>query len=407
MKKHTLARFRALLVLFAAAASVTCSGGPTPPPPPPPPPPGAPVVDAGQGGSLPVGMAFSLSATFSDTSANGAPWDYGIDWGDGTTATGSKSSVAPITGTHTYAAEGNYEVKVSVTNSHDATGTNSVTVDATSPVIIAAGDIGDCARTSDDATGSLLDANPGIVMPLGDNAYVSGTPTEYANCFDPAWGRAKNRMRPVLGNHDYYNPGATKNADGYFGYFGAAAGDPAKGYYSFNLGSWLVIVLNTGTEAPGYIAAGSAQEQWLRSLLASHSEQCAVAMFHHPQFSTVSGRPFVRPETTPLWQALYDGGVDLVLNGHDHTYQRFKPMKPDGTADASFGIRQITAGTGGGEGLYAFGDANANLEVRNDDTFGVLKVTLKNGAYDWRFIPAAGQGSFTDSGSANCHGRPS
>ncbi|MFN2570966.1 MAG: PKD domain-containing protein [Gemmatimonadales bacterium] len=402
---------RMLPLGFALAAACSSPTPPSPPaPPPPPPPPGAPVVSAVTGGTLPVGTTFELSATFNDTSVNASPWSFDVNWGDGNSSSGSKDAIAPIAQSHTYATEGNYTVTVSVTNHHAATGTKTASVAATSPVIIAAGDIGDCDRTSDNATGDLIATLQGIVMPLGDNAYLSGTATEFANCYDPAWGRQKARTRPVAGNHDYYNTGATKNADGYFGYFGASAGDPSKGYYSFNLGSWLVIVLNTGTESADFIAAGSAQEQWLRALLSSHTEQCTVAMMHHPQFSTVTDRPFVRTETTPLWQALYDGGADLVLNGHDHTYQRYKPMRPDGTADASFGIRQITVGTGGGEGLYGFGSTNPNLEVRagngENGTYGVLKLTLKNGSYSWQFMPAAGQGSFTDSGSANCHGRP-
>jgi hypothetical protein len=395
------------LTLLALAAN--CKNGVTPPspPPPPPPPPGAPVVSASGNGSLPAGTTFNLSATFTDTTSNASPWNYGVDWGDGTNVSGSKSSISPIAGTHTYTAEGKYQVKVSVTNNHGATGTGSLTVDATAPVIIAAGDIGDCNRTQDNATGALLPTLQGIVVPLGDNAYASGTPTEYANCYDPAWGNAKDRTRPVLGNHDYYNPGPTKNANGYFGYFGQAAGDPNKGYYDFTLGNWLVIVLNTGTENPDSIKAGSRQEQWLRAELASHSQPCAVALMHHPQFSTLKDRPFIRPETTPLWQALYDGGADLVLNGHDHNYQRFKPMRPDGRADAAFGIRQITVGTGGGEALYSFDSTAAPpaLEVRNSVTVGVLKLTLHSNSYDWQFIPAAG-GTFTDSGSGNCHGRP-
>jgi len=410
MKNKTLLRLHGALLLIAAVAcrGATPPSSPPPPPPPPPPPAGAPVVTAGHDDKLPVGMTFDLNASFTDTAQGAAPWSYGVDWGDGTSdVTGSKSTISAITATHTYAAEGNYQVKVTVTNSLSKSGSDDLTVDATPPVIIAAGDIGDCNRTSDNATGALLDTISGIVMPLGDNAYVSGTPTEFATCFDPAWGRAKDRMRPVAGNHDYYNPGATKNADGYFGYFGAVAGDPAKGYYDFTLGSWLIVVLNTGTEAASYIAAGSPQEQWLRSELASHSQQCTLALMHHPQFSTVTDRPFIRPETTPLWQALYDYGADLVLNGHDHTYQRFKPMRPDGTADAAFGIRQITVGTGGGEGLYGFGPTVPNLEIRNDDTFGVIKLTLKSGGYDWKFMPAPGQGTFTDSGSGTCHGRPS
>lgn len=398
-----------LLSLGLFAFAVDCKSPTLPPPPPPPA--GAPVVHAGQDVSVQVGTPYQLAATFNDTTTNAAPWEYGINWGDGSNTTGTKNTISPITGSHTYASAGTFEVKVSVTNSRGMTGNGSLTVGATeapAPVILAAGDIGDCNRTTDNATGALLETLQGTVMPLGDNAYESGTPTEFADCYDPAWGAVKGRTRPVAGNHDYYNPGATKNADGYFGYFGSAAGDPAKGYYDFTLGSWLVIVLNTGTESGSFIAAGSAQEQWLRAELAKHSGLCAVAMFHHPQFSTLKDRPFIRPETTPLWQALYDGGVDLVLNGHDHTYQRFKPMRPDGTADAAFGIRQITVGTGGGETLYAFDPSvtNPNLEVRNSDTWGVLKLTLHPSSYDWQFIRATG-GSFTDSGTGTCHGRPS
>ena len=401
MNTRAIVRALGLAVLVVAA---DCKS-PTPPSQT-----GTPVVNAGQDASVEVGTPFQLAATFTDTTANGAPWDYEIAWGDGATSSGTKNTVSTITGSHTFTQKGDYQVTVSVTNSRDKTGTGSLTVgatDAPAPVILAAGDIGDCTRTTDNATGQLISTLSGTVMPLGDNAYTNGTPTEFANCYDPAWGNAKNRTRPVAGNHDYYNPGATKNADGYFGYFGSAAGDPSKGYYDFVLGSWLIIVLNTGTENPNFIAAGSAQEQWLRAELASHTEPCTLALFHHPQFSTLAGRPFIRPETTPIWQALYEGGADLVLNGHDHTYQRFKPMRPDGTADAQFGIRQITVGTGGGESLYAFDSTvtNPNLEVRNSDTWGVLKLTLHSNSYDWQFIRATG-GTFTDSGSGNCHGRP-
>jgi len=406
MKSRAFGRLRGLLIWFAAAASFTCSGGGGTGPS------DKPVVIAGSDAHVMVGTPYTLSASFSDTADQG-PWSYQVTWGDGNQSTGTKSSTGTISATHTYGQQGDYNVGVVVTNSEGQSGDGSltVTVAAPAPVILAAGDIGDCDRTSDDATGALLDTIPGTVMPLGDNAYVSGTPSEYANCYDPAWGRVKNRTRPVPGNHDYYNPGPTKNADGYFGYFGAAAGPDKKGYYDFTLGSWLIIVLNTGTENGDSIKAGSAQEQWLRAELASHSQQCTLALWHHPQFTTVTGRPFIRPETTPLFQALYDGGVDLLLTGHDHTYQRFAPMRADGTADAAFGVRQITAGTGGGEGLYGFGPVTPNLEVRagngEDPTFGVLKLTLHDSSYDWKFIPAPGFGSFTDSGTGNCHGRPS
>jgi hypothetical protein len=398
-----------LAALALAALAADCKNGVTPPSPPPPPPPGAPVVTAGRDSTIQVGTTFGLSATFTDTSSGGAPWNYGIDWGDGTNTTGTKNAIAPITGTHTYTTEGNHELKVSVTNSFGRTGTDQLAVDATAPVIIAAGDIADCNRSQDDATGALLPTLSGIVMTLGDNAYVNGTPTEFATCYDPAWGNAKNRTRPVAGNHDYYNPGATKNADGYFGYFGAAAGDPTKGYYDFTLGSWLVIVLNTGTESASYIAAGSAQELWLRAELASHSQACVLALWHHPRFSTVSQKDPIRPEVGALWDALYQYGADLVLNGHDHVYERFAPQKPDGTLDNAFGIRQFTVGTGGGESLYAWQDPtpppSAHIEARDNETVGVIKLTLHSNSYDWQFVPAAG-GTFTDSGSGNCHGKP-
>lgn len=394
MKSRAIARLLGLVILLAAVDCGT-DGGPN----------GDVVVTPGTNASVPLGAPYTVTATFVDSS-NAAPWSYEIDWGDGHHSTGTKSSVSPISESHAYSVAGSHVVDIRVTNNGGITGSGSLTLTTTDPVIVAAGDIGDCARTTDNATGALAEAIPGIVMPLGDNAYPNGTPAEFANCYDPAWGATKARTRPVAGNHDYYNPGPTKNAAGYFGYFGAAAGDPAKGYYRFALGSWLVVVLNTGTESQDSIRAGSTQEQWLRAELASHTGQCVVALFHHPQFSTVTGRPFVRPETTPLWQALYDAGADLVLVGHDHAYQRFKPMRADATADAAFGIRQITVGTGGGEGLYGFGDTNANLDVRNNDTYGVLKLTLRNGGYDWQFIAAAG-GTFTDSGSDTCHGRPS
>ena len=274
---------------------------------------------------------------------------------------------------------------------------------AVDAVIVAAGDIADCSRTADDATGSSLDTIPGIVMALGDNAYPDGTPADYANCYAPTWGRHKPRTRPVAGNHDYHTPGAA----GYFGFFGASAGEPAKGYYSFTAGSWLVIVLNTGTDKPVNYEAGSAQELWLRNELGTRSQQCVLAVWHHPRFSTTVDRPAIRPAVTALWNALYENGADLVVNGHDHSYQRFAPQKPDGTADVEFGIRQIVVGTGGGEGLYDFAPVppGSNLEVRNNDTWGVLKLTLKPGGYDWTFIRSAG-GAFTDSGSGTCHGRP-
>ena len=367
-----------------------------------------PAITAGTSTVVPVGSSFELSATFSD-GADG-PWTWAIQWGDGATQSGSRSSAGTITATHAYTSESSYHVQVSVTDKFGAVGSDTVTITVSAPVLMAAGDIGDCGPTRwyDDSTGALLKRFEGIVAPLGDNAYERGTPTEFATCYDPAWGAVKNRTRPVPGNHDYYNPRAdsVKNADGYFGYFGASAGDPTKGYYSYTLGSWLVIVLNTGSERSGDISAGSPQEQWLRAQLSSSAQQCTVVMFHHPRFTSTLDRPWLRPEVKALWDASYQYGVDLILNGHDHGYQRFAPQTPDGVADPTFGIRQITVGTGGGEGLYQYGPTVDNLLVRDNTSYGVLKVTLRAGAYDWQFIPITGQ-SFTDSGSGTCHGRPS
>ena len=406
MKSRAIVRLRGFVFLLAAAACGGSGGGGTGPK-------NAPQVTAGTNSSVPVGMTYNLSATFSDTT-NSAPWSYTVAWGDGQTASGSKTSVSPITATHTYDAEGNYKVTVTVTNQQNESGDASLTVSATAPVILAAGDIGDCTRLSDDSTAMLLDTLQGIVVPLGDNVYENGTPDEYANCYAPTWGRQKARTKPVPGNHDYNCgyvaglPGCTSPAAGYFGYFGAAAGDPATGYYSYTLGSWLVIVINTGTDKPVNYAAGSPQEQWLRSVLASSSQQCVLAMWHHPRFSTVKDRVPVTTWTEPIWNALYEYGADLVLNGHDHAYQRFAPMRPDGTRDDAHGIRQIAVGTGGGETLYSWADSlppRQNLEVRDNRTHGVLQLTLRSGGYDWKFVPASGA-TFTDSGSGSCHGRP-
>jgi hypothetical protein len=363
----------------------------------------APAVSAGPDKPVPVGATYALSATFTD-GADG-PWSYTIQWGDGASENGTTTSQSAITATHTYTSESSYRISVNVTDKFGAKGSDSLNLTVTAPVLIAAGDIADCLRTGDEQTGDLLDGIEGIVVPLGDNAYQTGTPDEFATCYEPNWGRQKGRSRPVAGNHDYYCLGCTTAAEGYFGYFGAAAGDPAKGYYSYTLGSWFVIVINTGTEKAADLAAGSPQEQWLRAELASHSQQCVLAMFHHPRFSTVLARPQMRPEVKPIWDALYQYGADLVLNGHDHAYQRFAPLMPDGVVDPAYGIRQIAVGTGGGETLYQFGAAVPGLEVRDNETLGVLKVTLRQGGYDWQFVPVAGK-TFTDSGSGNCHGRP-
>jgi hypothetical protein len=275
--------------------------------------------------------------------------------------------------------------------------------EADSPaVLVGAGDVASCREiTGAEATAKLLDAIPGTVFIPGDLACPDGTPEEFANCFEPTWGRHKARTRPSTGNHDYH----TKGAAPYFAYWGDAAGDPSKGYYSYELGTWHVVVLNSNCAEIGGCDIGSPQERWLRADLAAHPSACTVAYWHHPLFSSGAKASHARhPEVRPLWQALYDAGAELVLNGHEHNYERFAAQDPNGEPDPEHGIRQIVAGTGG-RNLDPLPDPQPNSEVREDSTFGVLKVTLKAKGYDWEFVPVAGK-SFTDSGSGTCHDAP-
>jgi hypothetical protein len=261
------------------------------------------------------------------------------------------------------------------------------------PVLLAAGDIGNCSVSTDTATGNLLDGLPGTIALLGDIAYTSGTTSEFANCFDPVWGRHKARMRPSPGNHEYYTSGAS----GYYGYFGAAAGDRTKGYYSYDLGAWHVVVLNSNCASVGGCGAGSPQEQWLKADLAANPRACTLAYWHHPRFS--SGSHGNSTATSALWQALDAAKADVVLTGHDHDYERFAPQDVNGAARAD-GIVQFVVGTGG-TSLRSFGTVKANSVSRNSTTHGVLKLTLKASSYDWQFVPVAGK-TWTDTGSRAC-----
>lgn len=272
------------------------------------------------------------------------------------------------------------------------TGTASETAAAAGTVLVGAGDIADCDSPGDEQTAALLDRVAGTVFTAGDNAYSDGTDEQFTRCYAPGWGRYKSRTRPAPGNHDYGSSGAGP----YYHYFGARAGTAGLGYYSYNMGSWHVISLNSNIS----MRRGSTQERWLRGDLAAHSGACVLAYWHNPRFSsgTEHGSD---PRSRPLWQALYDFGADLVLAGHEHNYERFAPQTPDGTADPTRGIREFVVGTGGAE-HYALGPPIANSEVRNGDTWGVLKLTLLPGQYRWEFIPVAGM-TFSDSGSGRCH----
>jgi hypothetical protein len=263
-------------------------------------------------------------------------------------------------------------------------------------VLIGAGDIADCGDLAGaEATAKLLEANPGTVMALGDLAYPNGTPDDF-KCYHKTWGRVKDRTRPAVGNHEFHSTGASY----YFQYFGSPAGDPKTGYYSYDLGAWHIVVLNSECQQVGGCEAGSSQEKWLRADLAAHPVGCTLAYFHKPRFS--SGLNHGNdPEVGAFWKALYDYNAEVILNGHDHDYERFAPQDPGGNADPKRGIREFVVGTGG-KNHREFGIHKSNSEVRNNHAFGVLKLTLKTTGYDWKFIPEAGK-TFTDSGSGSCH----
>ena len=312
------------------------------------------------------------------------------------TGTPTQTPVPTIAATNTPTPTATSSAAATATNTPVPTATSTPTpgsaVDAT---LIAAGDIAFCGSSGDEATAALLDTLPGSVVTLGDNAYESGTATEFAQCYDPTWGRAKARTRPATGNHEY----AAGNAAGYYAYFGAAAGDATKGYYSYDLGSWHVIALNAQCAFVGGCGAGSPQETWLRADLQAHPAACTLAYWHQPRFS--SGEHGSNTTYQPFWQALYEASADVVLNGHDHDYERFSPQTPSGALDSSAGIREFVSGTGG-KSHYPILSPIANSEVQNSDTYGVLKLTLHATSYDWQFVPVAGA-TFTDSGSGSCH----
>jgi len=265
--------------------------------------------------------------------------------------------------------------------------------------LVGAGNVARCDRTNDEATASILDTIPGSVFVVGDGAYPGGTATVYQNCFAPSWGRHKARTYPVPGHRDY---DSSSTATGYFGYWGAQAGDPAKGYYSYDLGAWHVVVLNSNnTYVP--TGVGSAQETWLKSDLAATTKQCVLALFHAPRFYSNTSTTFSPTSSVkPFWDDLYAAKAELIVNAHMRDYERFGPQTSAGMADPVNGIREIIVGTGG-DGLDLPNTLIIpNSEARISNVYGVLKLTLGDGTYAWQFIPVAGQ-TATDSGSGTCH----
>lgn len=290
---------------------------------------------------------------------------------------------------------------------------------ASDPVIAAAGDIA-CDPTSSSFNGGLgsssncrqkytsdllLDPAISAVLLLGDNQYYCGGYQAFVQSYDKSWGRVKAITRPAVGNHEYLTSGGTDcnsgnaGAAGYFRYFGLAAGDPGKGYYSYDIAAWHFIVLNSECTDAGGCGSTSPQGVWLRNDLAAHPNSCTLAYWHIPLFSS-GGRASSRYKT--FWDALYAADADVVLNGHDHIYERFAPQRPDGTADAARGIREFVVGTGGSNHT-SLSSVFANSQVRDAKTYGVLRLTLHPTSYDWQFVPEAGA-TFTDSGTDTCHG---
>lgn len=269
--------------------------------------------------------------------------------------------------------------------------------DAGATVLLAAGNIADSSGSGAALTAALLDSiDASVVLTLGDHA-KDGFPTDFANYFDPSWGRHKTRIRPSPGDYDYH----LADAGGYFQYFGAAAGDAGQGYYSFDLGGWHLVALNSECSEVGGCEFNSDQERWLRADLANHPAACTLAFWHKPRYS--SGPHGSHSEYGAFFTDLYNAGVEVVLSAHDYNYERFLPQAPGGVADSARGVIQFVVGTGG-KPLRAMdaGFLKANSAVRNDDALGVLKLTLHPGSYDWEFVPAAGS-AYTDQGTANCH----
>jgi Calcineurin-like phosphoesterase len=273
------------------------------------------------------------------------------------------------------------------------------------PVIAAAGDIactpGDMTAPCQDQQTAALLAGADRVLPLGDNQYDDGALSDYLGRYDLSWGQYKSNSAPVPGNHEYKTPEAT----GYFDYFDGVgaltgpAGDRDKGYYSYDVGTWHLIALNANCGVygvPGGCTQLSPQMIWLASDLAAHPTACTLAYWHQPRFSSM----YTNTPMGAAWRILYDNGADVVLNGHQHNYERFAPMAPDGTQD-DLGLREFIVGTGGSD-LSTYTPTYPTSRVEDSSSFGVLKMTLYPQKYDWEFVPA-GTGTFTDSGTGRCH----
>ena len=277
-------------------------------------------------------------------------------------------------------------------------GLPSVDPSASSPptiVLTGAGDIADCSSNGAAKTSDLLVGQAGVFFTAGDNAYPDGSAANFRDCYDPTWGRVKDRtILPAAGNHDWNTAGAA----GYLGYFGANAAPDGVTWQSMDLGGWHVVVLDSDCADVGGCEATSPEGRWLAKDLAANQLRCTLAIWHHPRFS--SGLHGDDPAVAPFWDLLYAHGAELIVNGHDHDYERFAPQDPSGKVERPGGIREIVVGTGGAE-LRTFKAQASNSEFRQAGTFGVLRLTLHPANYDWEFLPA--DGLIADAGSTPCH----
>jgi chitodextrinase len=376
---NTLSSQPGLLSVFQSFNSGSSGGGDTSPPTTP--------ANLAKTGATQTSVSVGWSASTDNVGVAG----YTV-YRDGASVVSSGATSATVSGlacgtSYTIAVDA-YDAAGNRSPQDSITAATAACTAATAPVVAAAGDI--CGSPSDCApTAALLGSlAPDRVLTLGDNAYPDGAASDYTSYYDPNWGKYKLKTSPAPGNHDYHTAGAT----GYFNYFGSQA--PAA-YYSYDVGSWHLISLNGELSH----SAGSAQEQWLKTDLAAHPASCTLAYWHEPRFSS-GGEHGSDTSFDAFWRDLYAAGVEIVLNGHDHDYERFAPQTPDAVANAN-GIREFVVGTGGAS-HYTFAAPIANSEVRDNTSFGVLKLTLRVGGYDWAFVPVAGA-AFTDSGSGTCH----
>lgn len=406
---RTLKRVLAAAIIGLPLAS--CGGGSDAVVSPPPPPPVALSLN-------PATAAFSYTAG----AANPAPDSIAVmssgaaisGLGIGTITYGAGASgwlAATIGGASTPAtlilsaspaalAPGSYAATVPVTSSTAGIATQNIQVtlsvgQAAGASVLIAGNIAQCGTTGDEATALLLDSLPGTVFTAGDNAFPQGSAANYHDCYDPSWGRFKSRTWATLGNHEYDQGNATDA----FSYFGDHAGPAGKGYYSMNVGSWHIIVLNDNRTFVEFMP-GSEQSRWLRADLAADTSRCTMAIWHQPLFYSSTSGVTQGSDRKALWDTLYAYNADVIINGHQHHYERLAPMNPSGARDDARGMREFNSGLGGASALRPTTVHPYSESIGT--TFGILKLTLRQGGYDWKFIPIAGE-TFSDSGSGTCH----